>query len=200
MILALSAGVLMMLTGLGLLKVGADKGIEQLGAAGIGVFTLGLAQLVCKDVLHPLGIKFPFGVPFTALGLYLLTYSMFSLFNLPLKRIILTIFAFFSLYFVIGSYYSMLFLHTKNNFIFFFVPHVLELFVMPMVPAILLLYAYVFSRDIATLIMAIAFLTFALSAFIPLYLLGPNFMPWMRLGEALSAVVMLLAITLLRKE
>ncbi len=141
--------------------------VEPLLLMAIGVGLLGTAQVLCKFILRFLvGIQFPFGVPFKTAGIALLFAGITRAFYPEKKRLYDAINVILAVYFLVGSYYSMLVLHTVREPLLFQMPHFLFLLALPAFIAYIMLIGYLEAGDLAMLFIGMASLLYAIATFV----------------------------------
>ena len=141
--------------------------VKPLLLMALGVALLGVGQISCKFVLRYLiGIQFPLGVPFKTAGIALLFAGITRAFYPERKRLYDSINLALALYFLVGSYYSMLALHTVNQPLLFQLPHFLFLLALPAFIAYIMLMGYLESGDLSMLFIGLASLLYAIATFV----------------------------------
>ncbi len=141
--------------------------VEPLMLMAIGVALLGVGQVLCKFILRFLiGIQFPLGVPFKTAGIALLFAGITRAFYPEKKRLYDAINVVLALYFLVGSYYSMLVLHTVSQPLLFQFSHFLFLLALPAFIAYIMLIGYLEAGDLSMLFIGLAFLLYAVATFV----------------------------------
>jgi len=150
--------------GLGALafKLSKQPALEWLKTFAIGMLLLATSHIVCKFVGHGiLGLPRPYaiGVPFKAVGLALVMYSIFKGVNYKRLGTVKLLIAIFAALFWAGSWYALVVLDNPAS-PFFVISHIAYLMLFTYFLGALLFETYVASGDPSSLAFAIGFIIY----------------------------------------
>ncbi len=155
-------------------RTAGKTGLDWLKLFSAGVLILGLAHFLCKFVGHGIvGLpeSYAIGVPFKAIGLTIVIYSIALAVAKEKAKKLLGIAAIIGAYFWITSWYSLAILHNEKSF-FFVSGHILFLLLLPWYMAFIMYRVYRDSTDPSALAFSLGFLVYGLATLINITLVS----------------------------